>query len=789
MKSFALFPNVRALAVYCAALIVAVTAPSAVAAPKAAAASFTKDIRPVLEKFCFDCHNPEKHKGDVTLTGATNEAAIVADRATWEKALKNIRSHAMPPENKPQPDAAQRKALETWLDATLYAVDCKNPDPGRVTIRRLNRVEYNHTIRDLVGLDFKPGDEFPADDVGYGFDNIGDVLSMPPVLFEKYLAAAEKILDAAIVVPGRKGRTRRFSAVSMQGAGGEYTSKIRSLDSAGEIFVDQFCPVGGDYTVRIRAFHGAISNDPARMVLRAAGRDAKTFDVRAKEERPEVYETTVRLAAGTNRFAVALLNPAAVTNAPDPKARPRDQRLRVRTRRLMIDYVEVAEPGGVPAEMPGTHQRIFACSGGNAGGDLCAKEVIGNFARRAFRRPVPQEELNRLMRLYDLARKQDESYERSVQLALQAVLVSPHFLFRGEIVPEPDNPRAIHPVNDYALASRLSYFLWSSMPDEELFHLASRGELRKRGVIEAQVKRMLKNPKSRALVENFTGQWLQTRNLWKITPDTNVFAGFTDELRGDMERETELFFENVMRDDRSVLDFVDGRYTFVNNRLAKHYGIGGVTGEAFQKVSFKDKARGGVLTHGSVLTITSNPTRTSPVKRGKWVMDNLLGTPAPPPPPDVPDLNDQKELTGTLRQKMEQHRKNPNCASCHERLDPIGFGLENFNGVGVWRDKDEGAPIDASGRLPGGQSFNGPEDLRKILRAQKDLVARCLTEKMLTYALGRGLEYYDKCALDSISTALADKDYKFSVLITEIVKSAPFQTRRGDSEGVKTAAR
>jgi hypothetical protein len=325
------------------------------------------------------------------------------------------------------------------------------------------------------------------------------------------------------------------------------------------------------------------------------------------------------------------------------------------------------------------------------------------------------------------------------------------------------------------------------MPDEELFHLAARGELHKTAVIDSQVKRMLKDPKSSALVGNFTGQWLQIRNLWKVTPDTNVFAGFNDSLRGDMERETQLFFETVMREDRSVLDFIDGPYTFVNERLAKHYGIQGVRGEEFQRVSFKDKSRGGVLTHGSVLTITSNPTRTSPVKRGKWVLDNLLGTPPPPPPPNVPDLKDQKELTGTLRQKMELHRVNPNCASCHERMDPIGFGLENFNAVGVWRDKDDQLPIDASGTLPGGQKFSGPAELKKILRDQKDLFAHCLTEKMLTYALGRGLEYYDKCAVDKITTALARKNYRFSVLITEIVNSVPFQMRRGDSAEAQLA--
>ena len=321
-----------------------------------------------------------------------------------------------------------------------------------------------------------------------------------------------------------------------------------------------------------------------------------------------------------------------------------------------------------------------------------------------------------------------------------------------------------------------------------LSDLAERGDLRKPGVIDAQIKRMLKDPKAVALVDNFTGQWLQIRNLTKVTPDTNSFPSFNEDLRADMEQETEMFFGAIMREDRSILDFIDGRYTFVNERLAQHYGLEGVKGGEFQRVSFKDKARGGVLTHASILTISSNPTRTSPVKRGKWVLDNLLGTPPPPPPPNVPDLKDGKELTGTLRQKMEQHRANPNCASCHERMDPIGFGLENFNGIGAWRDRDDGHPLDTSGKLPNGMKFNGPAELRKILHEQKDLFVHCLTEKMLTYALGRGLEYYDKCAVSEIMAKLAKEDYRFSSLVLGVVNSAPFQKRRGEADQMAEAA-
>ena len=764
-------------------------------APAAGATShadFAKDVRPVLSEYCFSCHNDQKHKGDVVLEKFADEETVLADRATWEKVLKNVRGRQMPPEEKPQPAEDKRQLVANWIESKLFSVDCDYPDPGRVTIRRLNRVEYNNTIRDLVGVDFHPADDFPADDVGYGFDNIGDVLSMPPVLLEKYLTAAEHILDEAIITPTSKPRAKQFAANELSGTakGGAYTSRVRAITNRGDIFVNYKSATPGEYTVRMRAFQQAAGNEPAKMALRLGDAEVKTFDVSAKEDGPAIFETTVKVEAGANRLAVGFMNPGTVTNFDKPpKDKPNQKpNARVRTRRLMVEYVEVIEPTNTSRTLPESHKRIFVCQPGRGNKESCAREVISNFAHRAFRRPVKPGELDRVMNIFQLTQKEGEGFERGIQVALQAVLVSPHFLFRGEIMPEPNNPKSIQAINDFALASRLSYFLWSSMPDEELFYLAERGELRRPGVIDEQVKRMLRNPKAKSLVENFTGQWLQLRNLTKVTPDTNTFANFNDELRADMQTETESFFAAIMREDRSILDFIDGRYTFVNERLAEHYGIAGVRGGEFQRVAFRDKARGGVLTHAAILTITSNPTRTSPVKRGKWVLDNLLGTPPPPPPPDVPDLKDGKELTGTLRQKMEQHRANPNCASCHERMDPIGFGLENFNGIGAWRAKDGDFALDTSGKLPNGMKFNGPAELRKILHAQKDLFAHCLTEKMLTYALGRGLEYYDRCAVDKITTALANKDYKFSVLMTEIVKSAPFQMRRGDSESAEVVS-
>jgi hypothetical protein len=367
-----------------------------------------------------------------------------------------------------------------------------------------------------------------------------------------------------------------------------------------------------------------------------------------------------------------------------------------------------------------------------------------------------------------------------MQLALEAVLVSPHFLFRGELQPDPNDPHAVHAIDDYALASRLSYFLWSSMPDEELFALAASGQLRAR--LEPQVRRMLRDPKARALVENFAGQWLQLRNLRVVTPDAKTFPGYDDALRTAMQKETEMFFEYIMREDRSVLDFIKADYTFLNERLARHYGIAGVKGEAFQRVSLRKTGRAGVLTQGAVLTLTSNPTRTSPVKRGKYVLENILGTPPPPPPPDVPELK-EVQLTGTLRQRMEQHRANPTCASCHARMDPIGFGFENFDGVGAWRAREGSFPIDASGTLVSGESFHGAAELAEVLSHEKRKeFLHCLSEKMLTYALGRGLEFYDKCALEEITKKLARGGSKFSTLVLAVVNSVPFQQRRGEAD-------
>jgi len=737
--------------------------------------SYQKDVAPLLNQYCYGCHGNGKKKGGVALDSYKDEAAILKDRDVWEKVMQNLDAHVMPPENKKQPTLEERELIVKWVQTSVFQCDCDHPDPGRVTVRRLNRTEYNNTIHDLVAVDFQPADDFPQDDVGYGFDNIGDVLSMPPILLEKYLAAAEIILNKAVVsnlLPGR--RTNQFDGISLPGTAiGEATGEgMRRLGREGDIHVKFDFASDGEYILRARAYGEQAGPEPARMAFLVDDQEVMRFDVTVMRNRARVYQMQLPLRAGRHKFAAAYLN-----NYNNPKDPPK-----WRDRNLVIDYLEVVSPAATkPIAVPESHKRIFVREPQPGAEQEAAREIVSNFARRAFRRPVKSDEVDRLLRFFNMGRKGGENFQTSIKMALEAVLVSPDFLYRGEIQADPNNPKSVHPVDEFALASRLSYFLWSSMPDDELFAQAQLGTLRKN--LDAQVKRMLKDRKARALVDNFAGQWLQFRNLAQASPATDTYPKFDDKLRDAMQKETELYIENIIREDRSVLEFIDSDYTFVNERLAKHYGIDGVKGEQFRKVSLKGTPRGGLLTQGSILTITSNPTRTSPVKRGKWVLENILGTPPPPPPPDVPELKEGRRLKGTLRERMEQHRANAMCASCHQRMDPIGFGFENFDGIGAWRDQDHDAPIDPAGELVSGEEFKGPAELRGILvnKKRNDFI-RCLSEKMLTYALGRGLEYYDRCATEAVAKELAKKNYRFSQLVTAVVKSTPFQMRRGEQD-------
>jgi len=742
------------------------------------AVDFVKEVQPVLENYCFKCHANGKKKGGVSLE-KTKSSGAVEDQKLWESVLENVKTGTMPPDDEKQPSLAERETITHWIEAVVLAVDPNKPDPGRVTIRRLNRTEYNNTIRDLVGVEFEAAADFPADDSGYGFDNIGDVLSLPPVLFERYLQAAEKVMSSAIL-NDHTPRPKRVTVDLMTMEGGPKngsTPASRKVDER-EATVSVDFPVPGEYQIKLQVSSAKLRNEGTRLEMKFDGQPNGTKELRGERDAIETIKGTVKVdttGAHTLSFRVA-----------NPLAKPEMHNDKPVNRNFSIRKLELTSPRQ-PVVAPPTQLRIFAPGRGQPKLEYAARAIITAFGTRAFRRPLSSQEVERFVWIYGEASKKGGNFEQSVQTALTAILVSPHFLFRGELQPDPDNPKSTHPINEWALASRLSYFLWSTMPDDELFGHAQRGTLRKN--LAAQVRRMLLDKKSDALVENFAGQWLQIRNLELVQPDWKTFPSWDKRLARAMERETELLFETIMREDRSVLEFLSADYTFVNERLAEHYKVNGIEGDAFVKVKLPPNRPGGILGHGSFLTLTSNPTRTSPVKRGKFVLENLLGTPPPPPPPDVPDLNDAKrtELKGTLRQRMEQHRTNPTCASCHARMDPIGFGMENFDGIGAWREKDGDAPVDSSGELVTGEKFKNPAELQRILLTDKrNDFFRCITEKMLTYALGRGMEYYDRPTITGITEKLAN-DSKFTTLVLEVVNSAPFQMRRGEGDHRKFA--
>jgi len=729
---------------------------------------FRTTIVPLLKTYCIDCHNADENEGKFDITSYRSAQEVLVGRKKWLTAVGKLQAKSMPPEEGRDLPESQRKILVDWITATVNDIDCSgSPNPGHVTIRRLNRIEYRNTIRDLTGVDYKPADDFPGDDVGYGFDNIGDVLSLPPLLMEKYLTAAQDIADKTMQLEAGPAKTIRKPAEEMRStAGGSARSGERILTTSGEMYFDFEFPHDGEYEFHALAYGDQAGDEVCKMSFRIDGERLKTVDVPADESKPEVYEAKFEVKAGRRKVALAFEN-----DYYNPRARDRNQR----DRNLWVRHLEIIGPTNAPPEFRDRRPIIFVRPSERVSQRKAYEQVLARFASRAYRRPATTKEVGRLVALAESAADSRNSFEAGIHLAMQAVIASPHFLFRIE---KPGKPGENRMLTEYELAASLSYFLWSSMPDDELLLLAFNGKLREGDTLRRQVKRMLASPKSNALVNNFGSQWLQLRDLSQMTPDTDEFA-FDESLRSAMIQETELFFAEIIREDRNVLTFLDADFTYLNERLAKHYGIQDVRGSEFRRVSLHDTLRGGLLTHASVLTVTSNPTRTSPVKRGKWILDNLLNDPPPPPAPDVPQLDEQDELTGTLRERMEQHRSDPGCASCHQRMDPLGFALENFDAVGAYRTTDEGHKIDATGVLPTGESFDGVIALRQVLAKRKgDAFVRCLSEKLLTYGLGRGVEYYDKCAVDEIVKHATANDLSFSSLIIGIVESEPFQNRR-----------
>lgn len=735
------------------------------------AKSYDKQMVPFLKTYCLDCHAGDMAEAELDFEKYRSlDDVTTVGRKKWNGVLEMLVDGSMPPEDSPQPKEEELQAALAWIEGALSSIDCSGPvNPGRETIRRLNRTEYENTIRDLMGIEYNATEVLPADDVGYGFDNIGDVLSTSPLLFEKFYEAADEIASQAIVVdkesliPRQELPLGKFKLKQGNASGNRLTF---ASNNTGRYEVEL---EPGQYTLAVFAHASQSGEEPAKMSVQLGAREKQTFAVKNTSAIDRPFEVTARFGRGKQLVEVAFLNDHYDPGNPNPNRRDRN---------LFVTRIELRGPdNNLETRYPESHKQIMFVRPGDQGLDelQAAQQVIARFASRAFRRPVTNGEMQRLMILYGLAKQDDLNFEASIREVVVGILCSPHFLFKVEEGPVAGE---VYTLSDYELATRLSYFLWSTMPDEQLLEHAWKGTLREN--LDAEVTRMLADPKAAALTENFAGQWLELRKLEVVEPDRKKFKSFNPELAADMRTETQRFFRSIIEEDRSVLDLLAADYSFLNERLAKHYGIDGIYGEEFRKVPLQDPNRGGILTQASVLTVTSNPTRTSPVKRGKWILDNVLGTPPPEPPANVPTLESQKKLTGSLRQRMKEHRDNAACASCHARMDPIGFALENYDAIGKWRTKDEGFEIDASGELPSGTKFDGAGGLKKLLLEERkeDFVHNLIT-KTMTYALGRGVEYYDECAIQQIQAEMEQHDYRFSTMIHAIVHSQSFQKRGG----------
>ena len=734
-----------------------------------APASFDRDVRPVLDEVCSRCHNEKKANAGLNVATFMDPASLSSKRDGWELIVDKLKKGDMPPADEEPLSAHERAAMVAFAEAAFARDDRElKPDPGRVPAHRLTRAEYANTIRDLLAVDFRASDEFPPDDSGYGFDNIGDVLTVSPALMQRYLSAAEKIAARAVgggTLPAPGVFTRR--------------SRARRI-ADGTLEVKDVLEYDADYVIRVGLQgHRGADDPPVTLAISVDGSPVKTVTVPVQlsavnkqggATQRALYEARVFLPGNEHTFRAAFVNDETLASIP-VKSRA-DVNVNI-----FPEFVDVAGPFA-PQTPTVVKKKALVCD--PAAGQVCVSRILRTLARRAYRRPVTPGDLAPLDRVYAKAIARGYTPAEGVQFAMAAMLVSPHFLFRVEKDPLPGT---IARVSDVELASRLSYFLWSSMPDEELLRLGETARLHVPAVLTAQVTRMLADPKAGALADNFAAQWLETRSLDAVTRDSTKFPEWNNELRDAMRTETRLFFDAVLRENRPISDFIDGRYTFLNGRLARHYGIPDVEGPDFRRVELATDERSGVFTHASVLTVSSYPTRTSVVLRGKYLLETVLNAPPPPPPADVPAL-DEKGIGVAVshRAQLEAHRENSLCASCHNKMDPLGFGLENYDAVGRWRTKDGAFPIDATGTFPGGKSFATPAELKALLRNRMPQFARALSERMLTYALGRGVEPYDRLVVKELVARTAADDYRIQALVQSIVASVPFQERRGERQ-------
>jgi hypothetical protein len=726
--------------------------------------------------------------------------AIGTHGELWEKVLQKLQTQSMPPPGRPRPAEEEYARFESWLENELDQAAALALDPGRPTIHRLNRLEYTNAVRDLLGVEVDGETLLPGDDLAYGFDNNADMLTIAPGLLERYIASARAISRLAVEDPSLEPDLARYN-MSVFDAQNQRMSEDLPFGSRGGTVVRHYFPLDAEYRVSLRL--GGNVREPQEMDVRLDGVRVALMDVgRWPEESGRTAAPTgpdgaftlrFPATAGSHTLQVSFVKRNAVAEGVAPS------RLPVWTfgtgrgfvGRMALDSVEIEGPfapdtvgvGGAWHPALGGRSTVFTCRPTSPADDArCADDILGGLARRAYRRPVGPDDLAVLRAFFDEGRRAG-GFSAGIQRALEMMLVDPEFLFRVERDPADVAPATAYRLSDVELASRLSFFLWSSIPDEELLAAAEAGRLTQPAVLEAQVRRMLEDERSTVLVSNFASQWLHLRRMRTVTPEVSAFPGFDDSLRNALVRETELFVESQFRADRSVVDLLTANYTFVNERLARHYGIEGVYGSRFRRVTWDDERRRGLLGHGSILTVTSLATRTSPVVRGKWVLENILGTPPPAPPPDVPALPDRVDSgeLRSMRARMESHRANPVCASCHSRMDPLGFALEHFDAVGRWRDHEADLPIDDSGVLPDGTSFDGLPALRQVLFERQGEFVTTVTEKLLIYALGRGVEYYDRPAIRAIVREAKQDDYRWSSLVLALVRSQPFQMRRSES--------
>jgi hypothetical protein len=751
--------------------------------------------------YCDTCHFGPKARAGLNLE-ALDLANLDDKGAVWEKLLRKLRNREMPPAGMPRPDAATYEALIKSIEAERDRVAQVRPNPGHPTLHRLNRTEYANTIRDLLAVEVDVAEMLPADDTGYGFDNIGDVLQISPLLMERYLSAAGKISRLAVGDPKMPVSYQTYP-VSHGLNQSDRMSEEMPLGSRGGTLVRHRFPVDGEYEISV-----ALARGKADEFL-GMGQE-RTLDLRLDDQRLGLFTIAATGKGSKDGGGGAGYNAFGTGNDPDAHLKvrlPVKAGMRTLVATFLKDTVvsedilpkrnregndkdffegvgSISVVGPYDVQGPGatdSRERLFLCHPATPAEEpACAEKIISNLVHRAYRRPVAADDLPPLLALYRQG-AEGGGFESGIRLALQTILVSPEFIFRMEFDPPNAAPGSVHRISDFELASRLSFFLWSSTPDDELLAVAERGGLSDPSIREGQVRRMLADPRSQALVKNFVGQWLFLRNLPRIQPDSAAFPNFDDNLRQALEQETELVVDSTLREDRSVADLLTTDYTFVNQRLAEHYGMKGIYGNEFRRVAVTDPNRQGLLGQASIMTVTSYPNRTAPTIRGKWVLEQLLGTPPPPPPPNVPALKDDGTVKVlTMRQRMEEHRASPQCAVCHRLMDPLGFALENFDGIGRWRDSasEEGTgAIDSSGVLPDGTQFNGPAGLREILVGKRDMFVETVTERMLTYGLGRGVEQYDAPIIRRIVREASADDYKWSSIIVGIVNSSPFQMR------------